>query len=83
MQESTPSLLRIGIPHLIIWVPPPPQSKVMKFLLLQVTKEGRSISDKIGWFFFDLLLLGYVEDPPTGLSFSFSLDTSWNLYIEV
>ena len=30
-----------------------------------------------------MLLLGYVEDPLTGKSFSFPHGTSWKIYIEV
>ena len=38
---------------------------------------------KVGWFFFDLLVLGYVEDPSSGKSFYFPANLSWNLFIEV
>ena len=37
----------------------------------------------IGWFFFDLFLLGYVEDPDTGLSFRLPGGLQWKVYIEV
>ena len=37
----------------------------------------------IRWFFFELLILGYVEDPATGLSFHFPAGLSWALYTEV
>ena len=37
----------------------------------------------IGWFFFDLLLLGYVEDPSTGISFCSSEERELEIYIEV
>ncbi len=37
----------------------------------------------IGWFFFDLLFLGYVEDFNTGLSFCFPKGLEWAVYIEV
>ena len=37
----------------------------------------------IGWFFFDLFLLGYVEDPVTGLSFSIPGGMGWMVYVEV
>ena len=36
----------------------------------------------IGWFFFDLLLLGYVEDTSTGISFC-RVDKNEEIYIEV
>ena len=37
----------------------------------------------IGWFFFDLLMLGYVEDSDTGLSFHIPGGLSWAIYVEV
>ena len=37
----------------------------------------------IGWFFFNLFLLGYVEDPNTGLSFRLPGGLQWEVYIEV
>ena len=37
----------------------------------------------IGWFFFDLLILGYVEDPATGKSFRIPGGLEWAIYIEV
>lgn len=37
----------------------------------------------IGWFFFDLLLLGYVEDASTGMSFCSIDDRELEIYIEV
>ena len=37
----------------------------------------------IGWFFFDLFLLGYVEDPTTGLSFSIPGGMGWKIFVEV
>ncbi len=37
----------------------------------------------IGWFFFDLLILGYVEDPVTGRSFRVPGGLQWAIYIEV
>ena len=37
----------------------------------------------IGWFFFDLFLLGYVEDPNTGLSFRLPGGLKWEVYVEV
>ena len=39
--------------------------------------------ETIGWFFFDLFVLGYVEDPVTGHSFRFPCGMSWAIYIEV
>ena len=39
--------------------------------------------DSINWFFFDLLILGYVEDPLTGQSFRFPGGLEWSVYVEV
>ena len=41
------------------------------------------LMNKVGWFFFDLLVLGYVEDPSSGKSFHFPANRSWKLFIEV
>ena len=38
--------------------------------------------EDIGWFFFDLLILGYVEDPATGKSFRMPGGLQWAIYIE-
>ncbi len=38
---------------------------------------------EVGWFFFDLLFLCYVEDPATGMSFQFPGGLSWAVYVEV
>ena len=37
----------------------------------------------VGWFFFDLILLGYVEDPITGLSVTIPGGMDWKIYVEV
>ena len=37
----------------------------------------------VRWFFFELLIFGYVEDPATGLSFQYPAGLSWALYNEV
>lgn len=37
----------------------------------------------VSWFFFDLFLLGYVEDQSTGLSFRLPGGLEWAIYIEV
>ena len=39
--------------------------------------------NEIGWFFFDLLILGYVQDVATGESFHLPFDLGWNIYVEV
>lgn len=41
------------------------------------------LMELISWFFFDLLMLGYVEDQETGLSFRIPGEMKWNIYIEV
>lgn len=41
------------------------------------------LMETIGWFFFDLLILGYVEDPVTGRSFRVPGGHQWAIYIEV
>jgi len=38
---------------------------------------------EIGWFFFDLLILGYAEDPSSGKSFHLPAGLSWNFFIEI
>lgn len=39
--------------------------------------------ETIGWFFFDLFILGYVEDPLTGWSFRFPGGMQFAIYVEV
>lgn len=39
--------------------------------------------ETVGWFFFDLFILGYVEDPPTGWSFRFPGGMQLAVYVEV
>ena len=39
--------------------------------------------ETVAWFFFDLFILGYVEDPITGYSFRFPGGMKWAIYIEV
>lgn len=41
------------------------------------------LMEVIGWFFFDLFFLGYVEDSSTGLSFCLPGGLQWAIYIEV
>ena len=43
----------------------------------------RELVEVIGWFFFDFLILGYVEDPETGLSFRLPGGLAWAIYVEV
>lgn len=39
--------------------------------------------DKIGWFFFQLLVLGSVEDFKSGCAFQLHKNAKWEVYIEV
>ena len=39
--------------------------------------------ETISWFFFDLLLLGYVEDSHSGESFQLPGGLFWSIYVEV
>ena len=41
------------------------------------------LMEVLGWFFFDLLVLGYVEDKDTGLSFHLPAGLNWVVYVEV
>ena len=43
----------------------------------------QQLMEVIGWFFFDLLMLGYVEDSETGLSFRIPGGLAWAVYVEV
>ena len=43
----------------------------------------KKLMDTVAWFFFDLLVLGYVEDLDTGLSFRIPGGLDWAVYIEV
>ena len=43
----------------------------------------QQLMEVIGWFFFDLLMLGYVEDSNTGLSFCIPRRRAWAIYVEV
>ena len=46
-------------------------------------KHYNELIEVIGWFFFDLLILGYVEDIDTGLSFRIPGGLAWSIYVEV
>ena len=39
--------------------------------------------ETVGWFFFNLLLLGYVEDRTSGASFCIPSGLEWSVYAEV
>ena len=45
--------------------------------------QYRQLTDSINWFFFDFLILGYVEDPVTGHGFRFPGGLEWSVYVEV
>ena len=45
-------------------------------------KHYVQLIETIGWFFFHLFILGYVEDPLTGNSFRFPGGMQWAVYIE-
>ena len=45
--------------------------------------DTNELLDTIGWFFYHLLVLGYVEDQATGTSFRFPGGQEWAIYIEV
>ena len=63
--------------------------KLLLYLLWVVLQNDEEKSkhklllETIGWFFFDLLLLGYVEDVVTGKSFYLPGGLSWTIFIEV
>ena len=43
----------------------------------------QKLMETIGWFFFNFLVLGYVEDQSTGTSFHLPGGQEWAIYIEV
>ena len=59
--------------------PPPLQENVAENERIRY----RELVEVIGWFFFDLFVLGYVEDAGTGLSFRMPGQLKWRVYIEV
>ena len=59
--------------------PPPLQESVAE----SERTRYRELMDVIGWFFFDLFLLGFVEDPTTGQSFRLPGGLQWAVFIEV
>ena len=61
-------------------------------IIINVTQESVDKAEKkryeqlieiVGWFFFDLFILGYIEDPITGNSFRFPGGMAWTVYVEV
>ena len=49
----------------------------------QEHEQYKLLSDKINWFFTNLLIFGYVEDVSTGESFRMPCDSQWCVYVEV
>ena len=46
-------------------------------------KHYNELMTVIGWFFFDLIILSYVEDQATGLSVSIPGGMGWRIFAEV
>ena len=46
-------------------------------------RDFELLMDKIGWFMFDFLVLGYIQDQQTGASFSVPVTENWKIFIEV
>lgn len=46
-------------------------------------QQYKKLMDTVNWFFFDLLILGYVEDPATGSSFRLPGGLCWAIFVEV
>ena len=44
--------------------------------------QFKILMDRIGWFMFDFLVLGYIHDQETGASFSVPVSEKWTIYIE-
>lgn len=42
-----------------------------------------TLMDTFAWFFFKLLVFGYVEDLGTGLAFQLRGGLRWRIYVEV
>ena len=49
----------------------------------QERQRYNHLINAVGWFFFDLFILGYVEDPLTGHSFRCPGGMEWAIYVEV
>ena len=45
--------------------------------------DYKTLLQMIEWFFFDLLILGYVEDRNSGMSFHLPVNLQWTVYVEV
>lgn len=57
---------------------------MLKFLLSCFLQNCPALlKDTLAWFFFQLLLLNYVEDKKSGESFSLLKGIEWQIYIEV
>jgi len=49
----------------------------------QEREHYNRLINTVGWFFFNLFILGYVEDPLTGHSFRCPGGMEWAIYVEV
>jgi len=53
---------------------------------IQISEEEfkyEKLMNTLAWFFFKLLVFGYVEDLETGLAFRLPGGLKWRIYIEV
>ena len=62
---------------------PPPPPPLQESVDGEERRTYEELIASVGWFFFDLFVLGYVEDPITGVSFRFPGGMSWAVYVEV
>ena len=46
-------------------------------------EQYQYLMNQINWFFFNLFILGYVEDTCSGASFRLPSDSDWSVYVEV
>ena len=52
-------------------------------ILQEENKQYNELINQISWFFFDLFILGYVEDTKSGLSFRLPGGLQWAVFVEV
>ena len=52
-------------------------------VLCEEKVQYNQLMDVVNWFFFDLLILGYVEDPTSGESFRLPGGLAWAVFVEV
>ena len=58
-------------------------SYVLQNLLKDEQERYKRWIDKVGWFFFQLLVTGYVEDIESGECFQLPVGLKWKIYVEV